>query len=118
GPVADAATEMRLARRLAQWGLGPLERQVEIRNDAGKLVAVGDVGLSADKVLFEYDGERAHGPRHWAHDDERDAAVEACGGKVFRYNRHDMLPSSTRLRDEVLAFLSRDPPARRATPAG
>lgn len=105
GPVADSAMEMRLARRLEQWGCPPLERQVKIRDEKGKVIARGDVGISALRWLFEYDGMRAHGPRHWAADDARDAAVEAVGGRVFRYNRHDLLPSSTRLREEVLRLL-------------
>jgi hypothetical protein len=105
GPVADMATEMRLARRLQQWGCPPLERQVKIRDARGKVIARGDLGISILRWLFEYDGEKAHGPRHWAKDDARDAAVEALGGKVFRFTRHDLLPSSTRLRDEVLALL-------------
>jgi hypothetical protein len=105
GPVADKATEMRLARRLQQWGCPPLERQVKIRNSRGKVIARGDLGISSLIWLFEYDGEKAHGPRRWAKDDARDAAVEALGGRVFRYTRHDLLPSSTRLRDEVLKLL-------------
>ena len=105
GPVADSVREMRLARRLQQWGCPPLERQVKIRDASGKVIARGDLGISVLLWLFEYDGEKAHGPRHWAKDDARDAAVEALGGKVFRFTRDDLLPSSTRLRDEVLALL-------------
>lgn len=114
GPVADKASEMRLGRRLEEVGLPPLERQVKIRDAQGRVVAKGDLGISAFKFLFEYDGKVGHGPRHWAKDDERDRAVEAAGGKVFHYNRHDLLPSSTRLRDEILALL----PLLRAEQAG
>jgi very-short-patch-repair endonuclease len=105
GPVAESAAEMRLNRRIQQLGYPPLERQVKIRNAAGKVVARGDTGISAYKILFEYDGKKAHNPRYWAKDDQRDAAVEAAGGRVLRYNRHDLLPSSTRLRDELTALL-------------
>jgi hypothetical protein len=105
GPVADAVTEMRLARRLSQWGCPPLERQVKIRDCHGKVVAKGDLGIALLCWLFDYDGEKAHNPRHWAADDARDRAVEAVGGRVFRFNRQDLLPSSTRLRDEILAVL-------------
>lgn len=105
GPVADAATEMRLARRLQQWGCPPMERQVKIRDHRGKVVAKGDLGIAALKFLFEYDGKKGHGPRHWAKDDARDAAIEQLGGKVFRFTRHDLLPSSTRLRDKVQELL-------------
>ena len=52
GPVADSVKEMRLARRLEQWGLPPLERQVKIRDASGKIIACADLGISGLKIYF------------------------------------------------------------------
>ena len=62
GPVADAATEMRLARRLQQWGCPPLERQVKIRDHRGKVVAKGDLGIAALKPCSSTTARRATVP--------------------------------------------------------
>lgn len=109
GPVADSVAEMRLARRIQQWGFPPLERQVEIRDATGRFIAVADLGLSHERIYFEYDGKKGHCVRWWGRDDRRDAAIEATGGTVLRFNRHDLLPSSTRLRDEIRTLLDRRP---------
>jgi hypothetical protein len=105
GPVADSVMEMRLARRLEQWGLPPLERQVKIRDASGKIIARADLGMSGLKIYFEYDGKKGHSIRYWGRDDDRDRAIEATGGIIIRFNRHDLLPSSTRLRDVLQAVV-------------
>lgn len=111
GPVADAVTETRLARRLQQWGCPPLERQIKVRDSSGRVVAKGDLGVTGWKVIFEYDGEKAHSPRHWQHDDERDVGVEKLGWAVERFTRADLLPSSTRLHDILARYLAAGRPA-------
>jgi very-short-patch-repair endonuclease len=109
GPVADTVMEMRLARRLEQWGLPPLERQVKIRDASGKIIGRADLGIAALRIYFEYDGKKGHSIRYWGHDDDRDRAIEATGGTVVRFNRHDLLPSSTRLRDVLQAIAAAQP---------
>jgi very-short-patch-repair endonuclease len=106
GPVAQSVAEMRLARRIEQWGFPPLERQVKIRDSSGKVIACADLGLSGCRIYFEYDGKKGHCVRYWGADDDRDRAIETTGGTILRFNRHDLLPSSTRLRDAIQALLT------------
>ena len=105
GAPAGSPPEARLQRRLIEWGFPRAERQVEVYDESGKLVARADVGLRDLKVLFEYDSDEHHGPRFWIADDERKERLEALGWTVVSVDRFDLRPSSTRLRD-VLVQLS------------
>jgi hypothetical protein len=106
GAPAGSPPEARLQRKLIEWGFPPAERQVEVFDEAGKLVARADLGIRAWKVLFEYDSDEHHGPRCWIGDDERRERLEALGWTVISVDRFDLRPSATRLRS-VLEELSR-----------
>jgi len=106
GAPAGSPPEARLQRKLIEWGFPRAERQVEVYDQDGKLVARADVGIRELKVLFEYDSDEHHGPRCWLADDERKDRIEALGWTVIVVDRFDLRPSSTRLR-AVLERLSR-----------
>ena len=99
GAPAGSPPEARLQRKLIEWGFPRAERQVEVFDEDGKLVARADVGIRELKVLFEYDSDEHHGPRCWIADDERKERIEALGWLVVSLDRFDLRPSSTRLRD-------------------
>jgi hypothetical protein len=101
GAPPGSPPEMRLQRRLLEWGFPAAERQIEVRDQSGKLVARADVGLREWRVLFEYDSDEHHGPRCWIADDEREDRIEELGYTVIPLDRFDLRPSSTRLRDRL-----------------
>ena len=99
GAPAGSPPEARLQRKLLEWGFPPADRQVEVFDEDGKLVARADLGIRAWKVLFEYDSDEHHGPRCWMADDERKDRIETLGDRIVPVDRFDLRPSSTRLRD-------------------
>jgi len=107
GAPAGSPPEARLQRRLIEWGFPPAERQVEVYDETGKLVARADLGIREWKVLFEYDSDEHHGPRCWLADDERKDGIERLGFRLVPVDRFDLRPSSTRLRDLLLELSGR-----------
>jgi hypothetical protein len=113
GAPAGSPPEARLQRKLLEWGFPAAERQIEVRDRSGKLVARADVGIREWRVLFEYNSDEHHGPRFWIADDERQNRIEELDYTVVPIDRFDLRPSSTRLRDllEKLARERAAPPA-------
>jgi putative AbiEi antitoxin of type IV toxin-antitoxin system len=101
GAPAGSPPEARLQRKLIEWGFPRAERQIEIFDEGGKLVARADVGIRELRVLFEYDSDEHHGPRCWLADDARLERIEELGWTVIVIDRFDLRPSNTRLRDEL-----------------
>ena len=97
--------EARLLRRLEEWGFPEPVRQHPVR--VGDRVVYLDVAWPALLAGLEYDGEEFHTPRNLAADEAREAALRACGWWIGRVDRHDLAPSSTRLRLELEARLGR-----------
>ncbi len=110
GPKPGSPAEMRLLRRLEEWGFRRPERQVEVYDETGRLIAVIDLGWRPELVGVEYDGERAHTPRRLLPDEERHARLKAFGWYIARADKTDVRPSATRLRSELWPVLM----ARRA----
>jgi hypothetical protein len=113
GASAGSPPEARLQRKLLEWGFPTAERQIEVRDQSGKLVARADVGIREWRVLFEYNSDEHHGPRFWIADDERQDRIEELDYTVVPVDRFDLRPSTTRLRD-LLEKLARErsvPPA-------
>jgi hypothetical protein len=106
GAPAGSPPEARLQRKLIDWGFPRAERQVEVFDEDGKLVARADVGLRELKILFEYDSDEHHGPRFWLADDARRERIEELGWTVIPLDRFDLRPSSTRLK-EILDEVAR-----------
>ena len=105
GVRPGSAAEVRTLRCLNRWGLPVPERQYEIRDAGGRLVAKADFAWPDRMALLEYDGEEHHGPRDWAADADREARLESLGWTIERADRFDLRPSSTRLREALSALL-------------
>ncbi|HYH52370.1 MAG TPA: hypothetical protein VEG38_22730 [Acidimicrobiia bacterium] len=102
GASPGSPPEVRLQRRLKEWGFPPPQRQVEIRDKSGRLVAKADLGITEWKVFVEYDSDEHHGPRYWIADGERLDRVEAeTGWRMVAVDRFDLRPSTNNLRDRL-----------------
>lgn len=100
GVQPGSPAEVRLLRRLRDWGLPEPSRQHPVRLADGRLVNL-DLAWPASSVGLEYDGERWHTPRRLPADVGREEALRALGWWIGRVDKHDLLPSSTRLHDEL-----------------
>lgn len=104
GVRPDSPAEVRLLRRLSEWGLPPPVRQHEVHLDGGRRAFL-DLAWPAQLVGLEYDGVSSHTPRRLAHDVAREEALRDRGWWIGRVDRHDLQPSSTRVRDELVTRL-------------
>lgn len=104
GIEPDSPAEMRLVRRIVDWGLPEPDRQVRVRLSRGG-IAVLDLAWPRARVGLEYDGARWHTPRRLERDLARELELAEAGWWIGRADRHDLAPSSTRLRDELRARL-------------
>ncbi len=100
GVLPESPAEVRLIRRLLDWDLPEPVRQHPVRLADEREVRL-DLAWPHRRVGLEYDGERFHGPRRLQADVEREEALRAAGWWVGRVDRHDLAPSSTRIRDEL-----------------
>ncbi len=98
--------EVRLLRRIAEWGLPAPVRQHEVHLEGGRSVFL-DLAWPELLVGLEYDGMAAHTPRRLPGDVAREEALRQRGWWIGRVDRHDLQPSSTRVRDELVARLLR-----------
>jgi hypothetical protein len=101
GAPPGSPPEVKLQRRLQEWGFPPAQRQVEVYDEDGRLLARADLGIVEWKVLLEYDSDEHHGPRCWIADGERLDAVEAVGWRMVSVDRFDLRPSNHNLRDRL-----------------
>lgn len=98
--------EMRLLRRIQRRGLPTPEKQVELYDQQGALVARLDLAWSGRRAGLEYDGAEYHGPRQWEADELRLARIEALGWRVERVEKVDLLDGAERLRRVLAALLA------------
>jgi hypothetical protein len=106
GPHPGSPAEMGLMRRIQAWGLPLPERQMVVKDDAGRFMAQVDAGYSPPrKVILEYQGEEFHGPRHEPLDDERRVQLEALGWTVVWVKSIDLRLGATELRACLTALL-------------
>lgn len=82
---------MMLERRLKEWGFPPAQRQVEVHDGDGRLIARADLGIIEWKVLLEYDSDEHHGPRCWIADGVRRDNVEEVGYRMVSVDRLENL---------------------------
>lgn len=101
GAPAGSPPEARLQRKLIECGYPRAERQVEVFDEDGRLVARADVGIRELRILFEYDSDEHHGPRFWLANDARQERIEELGWTVVVVDRFDLRPSNTRLKDTL-----------------
>jgi hypothetical protein len=95
----SSPAEMRLLRRLSEWGIGRSDLQVVVHDSAGRFVGRLDPAWPARRVALEYDGRRYHGPRSLERDEHRHAALVGLGWRVRHVVKSDLLPGEAELRD-------------------
>lgn len=100
-----SAAETRLIRRISDWGFPAPRRQHPVAVASGR-VALLDLAWPEHLVGLEYDGEAFHTPRTLTADVGREELIRRLGWWIGRADRHDLRPSSTRLRDELGARLT------------
>jgi hypothetical protein len=102
GAPPGSPPEAKLQRRLQEWGFPPAQRQVEVHDQDGRLIARADLGIVEWKVLLEYDSDEHHGPRCWIADGERvDRVEEETGWRMVSIDRFDLRPSNNNLRNRL-----------------
>jgi hypothetical protein len=106
GPHPGSPAEMRLLRRIQAWGFPLPQRQMVVRDGAGRWVARVDAGIPDYKAVLEYQSKEFHGPRRKPLDEERRTQVEALGWTVVWVESADLRLGATRLRN-VLAALAK-----------
>ncbi len=104
GIVPGSPAEARLIRRLHDWGLPTPTLQHEVGLPSGRRAFI-DLAWPRWLVGLEYDGSAAHTPRHLDADMAREDELRRRGWWIGRVDRHDLAPSSTRVRDELTARL-------------
>jgi hypothetical protein len=107
GVRPGSGAEMRLFRRIEEWGFPLPERQLVILDEHGRFVAKADVGWRSIRLVLEYESDEYHAPRKWPADDARAGRIRAVGYRLEQVYPEDLWPWSTRLRhilDERFAF--------------
>lgn len=104
GSMSVLESEYRLAAEEA--GLPEPELDVEIRNERGRLIGIGDVVYRDARVVVEVEGDHHRTSRtQWDRDLEKYAAYGAAGWRVVRVtSRH--IRRSTRAVEMVAAALA------------
>ncbi len=97
--------EVRLLRRLAEWGIPMPVTQYEIRLPDGELVARVDAAWPERLVALEYEGVRFHAARAVRRDEARYARLKALGWHLAVADKHDLLPGNRRLPDLLAPWL-------------
>ena len=102
GAPPGSPPEVKLQRRLKEWGFPAAQRQVKVYGRDGRLLARADLGIVEWKVLLEYDSDEHHGPRCWIADGERvDGVEDETGWRMVSVDRFDLRPSNNNLRDRL-----------------
>jgi len=98
--------EVRLLRRLAEWGIETPVTQHEIRDDAGAFVARVDAAWPHRLVAVEYEGLRHHAARRFDVDERRYERIRALGWRLTAADKSDLLPGARRLPDLLKGWLA------------
>ena len=102
GAPPGSPPEVKLQRRLKEWGFPAAQRQVEVYDRDGRLIARADLGIVEWKLFLEYQSDEHHGPRFWIADGHRMELVEAeTGWRLVEVDRFDLRPSNNNLRDRL-----------------
>jgi hypothetical protein len=105
GIAFESPMEVRLFRRLVEWGFPRPTGQHQVLGPRGEKVGRIDLAWPERLVGLEYIGELAHAPRHAGHDEQRIARLEALGWTIEEVDKRDLRPSSTRLRRRLAGLL-------------
>ena len=102
GARPGSPPEVKIQRRLKEWGFPAAKRQVEVYDKNGNLFAKADLGIVEWKIFLEYDSDEHHGPRFWVADDQRaDRMEEETGYRIVSVDRFDLRPSTSNLRERL-----------------
>lgn len=101
GITPDSPAEMRLVRRLSEWGFPPPVHQHKVYAPSGRLLGRIDFAWPEWRTGLEYDGQRYHTPRRLAYDEKRHARIVSSGWRLHRCDRFDLLASADRLRCDL-----------------
>ncbi len=91
--------EMRLLRRMDEWGVPRPVTQFQIED------ARVDAAWPAARVALEYEGVRHHAVRRSAEDEVRYQVLERLGWRVVPATKRDLLPGERRLPDVLERLL-------------
>jgi hypothetical protein len=94
--------EARLVRTIVAWGFPRPELQIEIVDASGQVIGRADGGWPAERVGFEYDSPRHHGPERWAADEARHEAIERLGWRLLHADGADLRPGERSFRDQLI----------------
>ena len=87
-PRTDSPAESELRLDLVAFGLPEPEVNVDILDDSGRRIAIGDLAYPHYRVLVEYDGEHHRTDSgHYARDVDRLDDLARNGWRVVRFNR-------------------------------
>ena len=84
-------------------GVDDAVTQYEIRDTDGTFLARVDIASPGRRLIFEYDSDRWHNPRHWTKDERRYARILALGWHVEPVSKRDLLPSARRIAAIIAA---------------
>jgi very-short-patch-repair endonuclease len=121
GWKAESVAEQRLQQLWRRAGLPPAEPQVEVRDEAGGLVARLDLAVPELKIAVEMDGYRYHGdPRSFHRDRLRTMRLAALGWRVIHVTpaavREDSALVVKAVRRAIAEAREATDPPRRASP--
>ncbi len=89
---AQSPLETRVRLRCVDGGVPPDVLQVEVRDDDGYLLGVGDLGWRAARVIAEADGRAVHGSLRAIYEDRaRQNRLANAGWTVLRFTWQDTL---------------------------
>jgi very-short-patch-repair endonuclease len=104
----ESYLEVLLGSGLAAAGLTRLQRQYEIRDDAGRLVARADLADLLTKTDIEADGFAYHGmPEQRQRDERRDRALAKLGWHTIRCGTDDIVRNLPRTVEDIIAIIRR-----------
>jgi hypothetical protein len=101
----ESMAEVRLLRRLDEWGFDPPATQFEVTLPDGRVVRL-DAAWADRLVAIEYDSPLHHGPRRWERD-EACRGARALGWTVLTADKLSLLPGERDLRDTLEAAFAR-----------
>ncbi|MFF5172511.1 type IV toxin-antitoxin system AbiEi family antitoxin domain-containing protein [Micromonospora sp. NPDC000089] len=89
---AQSPLETRARLRCVDGGVPPDELQIEVRDDEGHLLGIGDLGWRAARLIAEADGQEPHrGPEALYADRTRQNRLVNAGWRILRFTWADTL---------------------------
>lgn len=111
--LAQSPLETRTRLRCVDGGIPPDVLQIEVRDDDGYLLGIGDLGWRAVRVVAEADGRQAHGgPAALFADRHRQNRLVNAGWTVLRFTWSDTL------RPDYIPWMVRSAVTARRPPSG